>query len=86
MVVIAEGYLQFIERTAIQESLRLDCYPKSIRRHVDDSHARFSSSEESEHFKDVLNQQDECIQYTMESQNSEAELSFLDVTVMNKGT
>ena len=86
MVVIAEGYLQFIERKAIQDSLRLGCHPKSFRRYVDDSHARFSSSEESEQFKDILNQQDECIQYTMETQNLEAELSFLDVTVMNKGT
>ena len=86
MVVIAEGYLQFIERKALQESLRLDCHPKSYRRYVDDSHARFCSTRESESFKEILNQQDECIQYTIEIQNSEAELSFLDLTVMNKGT
>ena len=86
MVVIAEGYLQFIENKALTESLRLDCQPKTFRRYVDDSHARFSSVEQSETFNQILNQQDNCIEYTVERQNSESELSFLDVTVMNRGT
>ena len=36
-------------------------------------------------FKTILNQQDQSIQYTVESQDSSSQLSFLDITVMNNG-
>ena len=83
MVVIAEGYLQFLEKKAIQTSLALNISPKSYKRYVDDSHARFSCEEDSEKFLEILNEQDEKIQYTVEKQNDNAELSFLDIKVIN---
>ena len=85
MVVIAEGYLQVLEKQAIDNALSHGCCPKTYRRYVDDSHARFNSSEEAETFRTILNQQDESIQYTVESQDSSSQLSFLDITVMNNG-
>ena len=46
MVIIAEGYLQFIERMAIDIALSTNVTLKSYRRYVDDSHARFESAED----------------------------------------
>ena len=83
MVVIAEGYLQFLEKKAIQTSLAFNVSPKSYRRYVDDSHTRFNCDEDSDKFLNILNEQDDKIQYTVEKQNANAELSFLDITVMN---
>jgi len=85
MVVIAECFLQVIEKQAIDAALMQGCCPKSFRRYVDDSHARFNLDEEAESFKTILNQQDESIQYTIETQNASSQLSFLDITVMNNG-
>ena len=82
MVVVAEGYLQVLEKQAIESSLHT-VGPKTYRRYVDDSHARFQSPEHPEQFLQILNAQDEKIQYTIEKENSNAELSFLDVTVQN---
>ena len=83
MVVIAEGYLQFLEQKAMQKALSKNISLKTYRRYVDDSHARFESEECSLKFLEVLNKQDQQIQYTIESQNDDSELSFLDVTVTN---
>ena len=82
MVVVAEGYLQVLEKQAIESSLHT-VGPKTYRRYVDDSHARFQSPDHPEQFLQILNAQDEKIQYTIELENSNAELSFLDVTVQN---
>ena len=83
MVVIAEGYLQVLEKRAIEDALSNDISLKTYRRYVDDSHARFETEECSLKFLDILNKQDQQIQYTIEKQSNDGELSFLDVTVTN---
>jgi len=83
MVVIAEAYLQKIESIAIQQSLTLQCQPLSYRRYVDDSHSRFHSMEQANKFLDLLNKQDNNIQYTMEAENDKKELGYLDILIIN---
>ena len=68
MVVIAEGYLQNIEQKAINTAIANNIYPTTYRRYVDDSHARFGKIQQAHDFMTVLNDQDPCIQYTMESE------------------
>ena len=58
--------------------------PKTYRRFVDDSHARFNTIEEANTFKDVLNQQNPQIQYTIEIENEQRELQFLDINIKNE--
>ena len=55
----------------------------SFRRYVDDSHARFPDIKQANDFKDVLNQQHPKIQYTLDLENNEKELNFLDMTLKN---
>ena len=85
MVVVSEAFLQFIEKNAIQQSLNKQCLPISFLRYVDDSHSRFESSRDANNFLDILNQQDECIQYTMEMEDDKKQLGFLDVSITNSG-
>ena len=82
MVVIAEGYLQFLESTAISNAIISGCAPKTFYRYVDDSHARFNEMEEADRFLLELNSQDPKIQYTVEKENN-GQLAFLDVTITN---
>ena len=49
----------------------------------DDSHARFNNREQSLLFLDILNSQDPSIQYTIEFENENKLLNFLDVTINN---
>ena len=86
MVVVAEGFLQFIEKNAIDEALNSNITIKTFRRYVDDSHARFETHEDSNKFMNILNKQDSSIEYTVEQQSDSGELSFLDITVMNNGS
>ena len=59
MVVMAEGFLQKIEKVAIEVALNRNpsVAPKTYKRYVDDSHSRFDSIENAENFKNILNQQ-----------------------------
>ena len=82
MVVMAEGFLQHLEKRALEISLSP---PKTFRRYVDDSHARFSNIQEAESFQVTLNQQHPKIQYTVDKENDNKELEFLDVKVKNDG-
>ena len=50
---------------------------------VDDSHARFNTSEWSLQFLDILNSQDPSIQCTIEFENENKQFSFLNVTIRN---
>ena len=85
MVVMAESFLQFIEKKAIhiaiQEKPSINL--KSFLRYVDDSHARFLNIKQAEKFKDILNKQHPKIQYTLEMENENKELNFLDVKIKN---
>ena len=86
MVVVAEAYLQILEKNALREALHLRILPKTFRRYVDDSHARFNSFEEAERFLTILNSQDPRIQYTIEREDDEKQLPFLDILVHNAGS
>ena len=83
MVVISEAFLQCIEKQAIQQALQLQCDPISFLRYVDDSYSRFNSVEKANSFLDVLNAQDKDIQYTIEFEDEQKQLGFLDVMIKN---
>ena len=85
MVVLSECYLQRIEHISITQGLTLNLAPKTFKRFADDSHARFNNREQSLQFLDILNSQDPSIQYTIEFENENKQLSFLDVTFTNTG-
>ena len=64
MVVLTESYLQHLEYKAIAEALVTQIQPKTFKRYVDDSHARFTSKHHANTFLEILNKQDPAIQYT----------------------
>ena len=86
MVVLAEAYLQYIEEPVLQQAEIAGVCPKTYRRYVDDSHARFQTIEQARNFLEILNSQDPKIQYTMETEEKPGELAFLDVCIINNGT
>ena len=55
MVVLYKSYVQYLEHKAIAEALTLNLAPKTYRRYVVDSHARFISKEQSREFQNILN-------------------------------
>jgi hypothetical protein len=81
MVIMSEAYLQFIESNAIQQALNFNIAPITYKRYVDDSHARFSTFDNANSFLAILNSQDTSIQYTIECQNSQNQLNFLDISI-----
>ena len=83
MVVLFECYLQRIKHISITQALNLA--PKTFKRFVDDSHARFNNREQSLQFLDILNSQDSSIQYTIDFENESKQLNFLDITITNAG-
>ena len=85
MVVLSECYLQRIEHIYIMQALNLSLAPKTFKRFVDDSHARFNNREQSVQFLDILNSHNPSIQYTIDFENENKQLSFLDVTITNTG-
>ena len=85
MAVLSECYLQRIEHIFIIQALTLNLAPKTFKRFVDDSHARFKNRGQSLQFLDTLNSQDPSIQCTIEFKNENKQLSFLDVTITNTG-
>jgi len=86
MVVMAEAFLQFHEKNAINQALSHvpPINLKSFVRYVDDSHARFPTTDESNQFLEYLNAQDASIQYTVERETGDG-LNFLDVNIKNNG-
>ena len=84
---MAEGFLQVLETKAIDDALHLQppLIPLSFYRYVDDSHSRFKTTNNADQFLEVLNKQHPKIKYTIERENEEKELHFLDMKVMNKG-
>ena len=85
MVVLSECYHQRIERISIIQALNLILAPKPFKRFVDDSHGIFNNREQSLQFLDMLNSQDPSIQYTIEFENENKQLNFLDITIINTG-
>ena len=69
MVVVAGGFLEIIEKDAIQNAVNSRLMLKSYRRYVDDSHARFPNEEHADRFLDILNNQNDY-GYDLVSSNS----------------
>ena len=86
MVVLSECYLQRLEEKSIALSFALNISPKTFKRYVDDSDARFENKQKSLQFLEILNKQDSSIQYTVEFENNQKQLNFLDITITNNGT
>ena len=86
MVVLSECYLQRLEEKSIALSFALNISAKTFKRYVDDSHAQFENKQKSLQFLGILNKQDLSIQYTIELENNQKQLNFLDITITNKGT
>ena len=85
MVILSECYLQKIEHISIIQALNLNLAPKTFKRFVDDSHARFNNREQSLQVLDILNSQAASIQYTIEFENENKQLCLLDITITNTG-
>ena len=83
MVVLSESYLQHLEHKAMVEALTMQIQPKTFKRYVDDSHARFTSKHHANIFQEILNKQDPAIQYTIEYENENKSLSFLNINITN---
>ena len=59
MFALSESYLQNLEKkNAIEFALRFAIAPKTFRRYVDDSHARFGSRRNATEFLNAFNNQD----------------------------
>ena len=75
LIVLSESYFQNLENNAIQLALTFGITPKIFRRYVDDSHALFGNRNNATEFLNVLNSQDPQIQYTIEYENNNKELT-----------
>ena len=56
MVVLCESYLQHLEHKAMVEAFTMQIQPKTLKRYVDDSHARFTSKHHAINFSRNLKQ------------------------------
>ena len=83
MVVLSESYFQHLEHKAITAALTLNLTPKTHRQYDDETHARFKSKEQSREFQKVLNKQNKHIQFSIEDENEEKCLNFLDTKIKN---
>ena len=85
MVVISEAFLQKIERVSINSALQkpIPVAPKSYRRYVDDTHARFENRDKANEFLHILNEQDERVQFSIEYEDENKSINFLDTTIIN---
>ena len=87
MVVLSETFLQRIESEAMDTALNqfIPIEPKSYHRFVDDVHSRFENASQAMKFLEILNCQEEVIQYTIEPENEKKEINFLDINIKNTG-
>ncbi|XP_065642555.1 uncharacterized protein LOC136074179 [Hydra vulgaris] len=86
MVVMAEAFLQNIERKALNIAIVYTSEPKTYNRYVDDCHARFASIKQQQMFLNILNEQHPAIKYTSELENNLKQLNFLDINITNTGS
>ena len=86
MVVLSECYLQKLEQKSSALSFAHNISPKAFKRYVDDSHVRFENKENSLQFLEILNKQDSSIQCTIEFENHQKQLNFLDFSITNNET
>ena len=71
MIVLCKSYVQNLDHKDIAEALTLNLSPRTYRRYVDDTHARFTSKEQSREFRNILNKKDKHIQFFIEEENEE---------------
>ena len=83
MVVVAKAFLQHLEIKVLIIAEVGQFSPKTYRRYVDDSHARFDSIQNHDKFLELFNKQDPAIKYTSEKENHKKELNFLGTTIKN---
>ena len=83
MVILSGNYLQHLEHKAIATALTIQIQPKTFKRCVDDNHARFTSKHHANTFQEMLNKQDPAIRYTIEYENKNKPLNFLDISITN---
>ena len=81
LFVLSESYVQNLEQKAIAEAFTLNLSPKTYRPYVDDTHAPFKSQEQFRKFQKILNKQAKYIQFTIEDENKEKSLNFLNMKV-----
>ena len=83
MGVMAEAFLQHHKPNALRIALEQNT-PKSFLCYVDDSHARFNTSDAPTKFQDILNEQHpSIIKYTTETEDVDKRLQFLDIDIHN---
>ena len=63
--------------------LTIQIQPKTFKWYVDDSHACFPSKHQANTFQEILNKQVPAIQYTIEYENKNKLLNFLDINITN---
>ena len=80
-VLLSESSLQHLEHKAMTEALTIQIQPKAFKQYVEDSHARFTSKHHAKVFQEILNKQDPAIQYTIEYENENKSLNFLDINI-----
>ena len=83
MVVLSESYIQHLKHKAVAEALTINIQPKTFKRYVDGSHARFTSKHRGNTFQEILNKQDPAIQYIIEYENGNKSLNFLEIKITN---
>ena len=85
MVVLAESFLQTLEKKAINiaTNLPIPVNPITHKRYVDDTHDRFTNKENSEEFLKILNEQEPRIKFEAEYENKNKELNYLDINIIN---
>ena len=84
--IASECYLQKHECKAIMEALKYKIPPKTFRRFIDDSHARFQERPNAYKFLKILSKQDSATKYTVAFEDHEHLLNSLDINITNSAT
>ena len=85
---MAEDFLQVLEAKVLRDALyhQANIEVLSFYRYVDDSHARFNNIDCAIQFQNLLNKQHNKIQYTIDKEDRNKVLQFLDIKMINNGT
>ena len=83
IVVLSERYLQHLQRSTRAEALTIHMQPKTFKQYADHSHARSPSKHQTNTCHEIRNKQDPAIRYTMQYEDGNKSLSFLDFNITN---
>ena len=86
MVVLSECYWQKIECKAIMEALNYKTVPKTFRRFVGDSHARFQERSQASKPLEILTKKDPAIRYIVEFEDHKHSVNVLDINTAKNTT